>query len=150
MLLSNRPITSGNTWALYFIMINRKRHRTTNEINFGSKYITADQDTGYHMNKSFCEITNKVKNAIPNSGYNYKRYLSISVEKIFFLNPTNIDGILNEDKNLNPRKSCGPDNIGAKVVQLCPMKFVESLCLIYNTAIKMVKRPMARNVAKII
>ena len=67
-----------------------------------------------------------------------------------FFHPTNIEKILNEIKKLNPRKSCGPDNIGAKVIKLCPAILTENLSLIYNKAIEIGKYPMALNVAKVI
>ena len=51
-------------------------------------------------------------------------------------------------KKLNPKKSCGPDNIGAKVIKLCPKIFAENLSIIYNKGIEIGKYPMALKVAK--
>ena len=92
----------------------------------------------------------KLQDSILDLGYDYKRYLPASVENTFFLSPTNIDEILNEIKKLNPRKFCGPDNIGAKVIKLCPAIFAENLSRIYNKAIEIGKYPMAFKVAKVI
>ena len=71
-----------------------------------------------------------------NLSYDYKRYLPITVENTFFLSPTNIDEILNEVQKLNPKTSCGPDNIRAKVIKLFPKIFAENLSIIYNKAIE--------------
>ena len=51
---------------------------------------------------------------------------------------------------MNPRKSCGPDNIEAKVIKLYPMIFADNLCLTYNKEIEIVKYPMAVQIAKVI
>ena len=47
------------------------------------KYVTVDQDIGNQMNIYFCEIGVKLQDAIPNLGYDYKRYLPIWVENTF-------------------------------------------------------------------
>ena len=74
-----------------------------NKMCFDGKYVTVDQDFANQMNMHFCEIGEKLQDAIPNLGYDYKRYLPIRVENTFFLSPTNIDEILNEIKKLNPK-----------------------------------------------
>ena len=116
----------------------------------GGKYFTINQDIANHMNTYFCEIGEKLQGAIPNSGYDYNRYLPTRVENTPFLSPTNINEILNEIKKLNPTKSCGPSSIGAKVLKLCPVIFTENHCLIYSKAIEVGEYPMARQVAKVI
>ena len=35
---------------------------------------------------------------------------------------------------MNPRKSSGPDNIGARLIQLCPAIFADDLTKIFNNA----------------
>ena len=52
-----------------------------------------------------------------------------------------------EMKKLNPKNLCGPDNIGAKVIKLCPKIFAENI--IYNKAIEIGKNPLALKVAKV-
>ena len=79
-------------------------------------FVTVDQDTANHMSMYSSEVGEKPQDAIPDS--NYKRYLPVRVENTLFLSPTNIDEKLNKSKKLNPRKSSGPDNIGAKVIKI--------------------------------
>ena len=57
-----------------------------------------------------------------------------------------IDGLVEETE---PQKSCGPDKIEAKVIELCPVILAENLSLIYNKAIEIGKYPMALKVAKV-
>ena len=44
--------------------------------------------------------------------------------------------LISEIKELNPRQSCGSDDIGAKVIQLCPMIFADNLAKICNHTIE--------------
>ena len=152
-LFDDTKQSAYNLWKNMGPVINpnkKKRQTTINKMCFEGKYIIIDQDIANHMNTYFCEIGEKLQGAIPNSGYDYNWYFPIRVENTFFLAPTNINEILNEIKKLNPRKSCGPDGIGAKVIKLCPMIFAENLCLIYNKAIEIGKYPMALKVTKVI
>ena len=71
---------------------------------FEGKYVTVDQDIVNQINMYFCEVVGKLQDAIPNMGYDYNRYLPIKSWKQFFLSPTNIDEILNEIKELNPKQ----------------------------------------------
>ena len=152
-LFGDTKQSAYNLWKNLGPIINpnkKKKQRVLNKMCFDGKYVIVDQDIANHMNMYFCEIGEKLQDAIPDLGYDYKRYLPARVENIFFLLPTNIDEILNETKKLNPRKSSGPNDIGTKVIKLCPAIFAENLSLIYNKAIKTGKYPMALKVAKVI
>ena len=152
-LFDDTKQSAYNLWKNLGPVINpnkKKKQRVINKMCFDGKYVTVDQDIANHINMYFCEIGEKLQDAIPDLGYDYKRYLPARVENTFFLSPTNIDEILNEIKKLNPRKSCGPDNIGTKVIKLCPAIFAENLSLIYNKALEIGKYPMALKVAKVI
>ena len=149
-LFDDTKQSAYNLWKNLGPVINpnkKKKQRVINKMCFDGKYVSVDQDIADHMNMYFCEIGEKLQDAIPDLGYDYKRYLPARVENTFFLSPTNIDEILNEIKKLNPRKSCGLDNIGAKVIKLCPAIFAENLSLINNKAIEIGKYPMALKVA---
>ena len=58
--------------------------------------------------------------------------------------------LLKEVKRLNPRKSSGADNIGARLVQLCRIVFAENLTKIYNNAIAKGEYPAQLKIAKVI
>ena len=51
---------------------------------------------------------------------------------------------------LNPRKSPGDDNIGAKIIQICPDVFAENLAKIYNNSITKGDYPDQMKIAKVI
>ena len=58
--------------------------------------------------------------------------------------------LISEIKKLNPRKSCGSDDIGAKVIQLCPMIFADNLAKIYNHSKEICDYPSELKIAKVI
>ena len=152
-LLDDTKQSAYNLWKNLGPVINsnkKNRQITINKMCFEGKYVTIDQDIVNHMSTYFCEVGEKLQGAIPNSGYDYDRYLPIRVEDTLFLSLTNSNEILNEIKKLNPRKYCGPGSIGAKVIKLFPMIFAENLCLMCNKAIEIGKYPMAIKVAKVI
>ena len=64
--------------------------------------------------------------------------------------PVNEHELLKEIKMLNPRKYSGADNIGARLVQLCPAVFAENLTKIYNNAMAKGEYPVQLKVAKVI
>ena len=61
------------------------------------------------------------------------KILTNSTWKYIFLSSTNIDETLNMIKKLNPRKLCGPDNIGVNVIKLCPVIYYAENLYIYIT-----------------
>ena len=71
-------------------------------------------------------------------------------ENTFFLSPTSVQEIEREIKLLNPKKASGPDNIGAKVLKLCPHIFASNLSKIYNRSIEMGEYPAQLKLAKVI
>ena len=87
---------------------------------------------------------------MPKSGYAYRQYLPDRIESTFYLTPTTTNEILVEIRKLNPRKSCGPDNIGGKIVKLCPDIFAENLSIIYNKSIEVGQYPTLMKIAKVI
>ena len=68
----------------------------------------------------------------------------------FYLTPITYDKVLGQIKKLHPRKAPGPDNIGNKIVQLCPEIFATNLTIIYNHYIELGEYPDAMKIAKVI
>ena len=87
---------------------------------------------------------------MPNCGTEYNRYFPNRVNNTFFLTPVNENELLKEINRLNPRKSSGADNIGARLVQLCPTKFAENLTKIYNNAMAKGEYPAQIKITKVI
>ena len=66
------------------------------------------------------------------------------------MTPLNEYEWLKEIKMLNPRKSSGADNIGARLVQLCPAVFAENLTKICNNAMAKDEYPAQNEIARVI
>ena len=77
-------------------------------------------------------------------------YLPAQITETFFLSPVVEEELISEIKKLNPRKSCGSDDIGAKVIQLCPMILADNLAKIYNHSIEICDYPSELKIAKVI
>ena len=100
--------------------------------------------------KFFCNIGKQLQSGIPNYGDDYKRYLPQTIDKTFFLTPVHYDELIKEIKSLNPKKSIGPGNISAKIINLCPNIFAENLTKIFNRAIEKCEYPVQMKMAKVI
>ena len=68
----------------------------------------------------------------------------------FFLSPINTAELLREIKSLNPKKACGADCIGAKIILLCPDVFANNLTTIFNEALEIGEYPTLLKIAKVI
>ena len=75
---------------------------------FDGKYVTVDKDIANHMNMYFCEIGEKLQDAIPDIGYDSKRYLPARVENTFFLSPTTLMKYWMKLRNWTPENLVGP------------------------------------------
>ena len=58
------------------------------------------------------------------------------------------DELIKEIKSLNPKKSSEPDNISAKIINLCPNIFAENLTKIFNRTIEKCEYPVQMKMAK--
>ena len=87
---------------------------------------------------------------MPECGGEFLNYLSEPISETFFLSPVVHEELVIEVKKLNPRKSCGPDDVGNKVIQLCPIIFADNLSKIYNHIIEICDYPSELKIAKVI
>ena len=101
------------------------------------------------MNTYFCKIGSHLQQLMPNCGTEYNRYLSSRVNNKLVLSPVNENVLLKEIKVLNPRKSSGADNIGTRIVQLCPAVFGENLIKLYIYIVK-IEYPVQLEIAGVI
>ena len=77
-------------------------------------------------------------------------YMPVNIAENFFLQPITAHEIKLEKLKLNPRKYPGDDNIGAKIIQICPDVFAENLAKIYNNFITEGDYPDQIKIAKVI
>ena len=112
--------------------------------------ISDSKDISEYMNNLFYNIGYDLQIVLPNTGDQYKHFLSERVERTFFLSPINTAELLREIQSLNPKKACGADGIGAKIFLLCPDVFVNNLTTIFNKALEIGEYPTLLKIAKVI
>ena len=102
-------------------------------------------------NNFFCNIGTNLQETIPHSNCDeYKQYLPHATVHSFYLTPVEYDDVLKEIKRVNPKKSSGVDNIGGKILQLCPEIFAYNLTKIFNKSITAGVYPNELKIAKVI
>ena len=137
-LFEDTRTSSHKIWRSLGPVINPGKHKkraSISKMRYDGSFTTNDQIISNHMNK-FCNIGKQIQSGIPNYGDDCKRYLPQSVNKTLFLTSVHSDELIKEIKSLNPKKSSGPDNISAKIINLCPNIFAENLTKIFKRAIE--------------
>ena len=102
------------------------------------------------MNKYFCSIGKTLQEGLPRCGDEYKTYLPERTEHTLFLFPCDDNELARKIKALNPKKACGADNIGAKLIQTFPDIFAQNLTVIFNRAMQDGEYPAQMKIAKVI
>ena len=108
--------------------VHGKRRKWTiiNKIINNGQTFTNAQGIANCMNQHFCEIGKKLQEQIRDTGDAYKRYLHQTVTQTIYLMPVTPEELSREIQKLNPRKAAGYDDIGPKVLKLCPDIFAEN------------------------
>ena len=107
-------------------IINKKKKKRGNLINTIMKEGVTFYDTkgiANALNSYFCEIGPELKSTFPNTAQSFMNYMPANIAENFFLQPIAAHEIKLEVLKLNPRKCPGDDNIGAKIIQICPDVF---------------------------
>ena len=136
-----RPIINQNT---------KKSRSGIYKILYNGEYITDKAHICNAMNEYFCEVGKKLQEKMPDCGGEFLNYLPAQITETFFLSPVVKEELISAINKLNPRTSCGSDDIGAKVIQLCPMIFADNLAKIYNHSIEICDYPSELKIAKVI
>ena len=97
------------------------------------------------MNEYFCEVGKKLQEKMTDCGGEFLNYLPAQINETFFLSQVVKEELISEIDKFNPRKSCVSDDIGAKVIQLCPMILADNLAKIYNHSIEICDYPSEQN-----
>ena len=121
-----------------------------NRILYNGHHITDKSQICNVMNEYFCGVGKKLQTKMPDCGGELLNYLPEQIRETFFLSPVVQEELVIEIQKLNPRKSCGPDDIGAKVIQLCLTIFADNLSKIYNHSIEICDYPSELKIAKVI
>ena len=131
---------------------NKKRKgMSISKLLSNGRMVTDKNELPNVLNNHFCTIGKRLQQQIPVTQDDaYKQYLPEPNVNSFYLSPVLFEDVKLEIMRLNPRKSSGPDNIGAKVLQLCPDIFAYNLTLIYNKSIEKGEYPDNMKLAKVI
>ena len=122
-----------------------------NRLMYKGKSYTNNQDIADVMNEHFCTIGKNLQSSLPNNDVDgFKNYLPASIMNSFVLSHVTKDDILREIKLLDPKKSSGPDGIGAKIIKLCPEIFGENLLFLFNHYIDLGQYPSEMKIARVI
>ena len=128
----------------------KKERNIINKIVNNGQTFTNAQGIANSMNQHFCEIGKKLQEQIRDTGDAYKRYQPQTVTQTFYLTPVTPEELSREIQKLNPPKAAGYDDIGPKVLKLCPDIFAANLTTIFNDAIVRAKYPTLLKVANVI
>ena len=142
-----------NKWKHLGAIISPNKKKRTCHINkllCDGKLITDNKHISDSMNTYFCKIGSHLLQLMANCGAEYDRYIPNWVKIRYFWRRWMKMNCWKKIKRLNPRKSSGADNIGARLVQLCPTVFAENLSKIYNNAMAKGKYPTQPKIAKVI
>ena len=88
------------------------------------------------MNTHFCEVGKKHQEEMPHCEGQFQSYVPEPINNTFFLNPIAEEELMEEINRLISLNACGSDNIGSKVIQLCPRIFSNNLTRIVNISMK--------------
>ena len=153
-LFDERKTSAINTWKILGPLINpAKCNKKTiiSKIKDNGKYLTDKNAISETVNQYFCNIGENLKQNIPNQQDNdFMQYMPERILNSFFLRPVNQTEVLKEIKRLNPKKASGPDNIGNKILLMCPEVFAHNLTTIYNHYIEIGEYPDALKIARVI
>ena len=133
-------------------VINPKKKRRGNYINKiikDGKCMSDPHGIANALNEYFCNIGNELQAKFTNTDDQYLTYLPDDIMHNFFLQPITASQVKCEILKLNSKKSLGGDNIGAKIIQICPDVFSQNLSKIYNNSISKGEYPQQMKIARV-
>ena len=152
-LFENTKDSTYNLWKNLGPVINPKKKRRGNYINKiikDGKCMSDPHGIANALNEYFGNIGNELQAKFSNTDDQYLTYLPDEIMQNFFLQPITASQVKCEILKLNSKKSSGDDNIGAKIIQLCPYVFPQNLSKIYNDSISKGEYPQQMKIARVI
>ena len=153
-LFEDKQSAATNTWKVLGPLINPSKYKkkiAINKMKDNGKFFTEKKEIVEIINQYFCNIGKNLQQKIPSqNGISYRDYLPDHILNSFYLQPLRQEDILLEIAKLNPKKASGPDNIGNKILQICPEVFSYNLSIIFNHYIEKGEYPSALKLAKVI
>ena len=117
--------------------------------NGGSRVITDDHEIASEFNKFFVDIGKNLADKIPQNDADYTAYLGPKLSKTLFWKPVTEKEIENHISALDVNKSCGYDNISARLLRDASHFISLPLSHIFNLSLQEGKFPDALKIAKV-
>ena len=153
-IFDNKKNSSGNMWKSLGPIINPGKFRKQTGIckileqgvRISDKNIIPDI-----LNDHFCNVGERLQSKLPpHNPDEFKQYLPQPIVNSFYLSYVSYREVLNQITKLNPKKAAGHDNIGSKIILLCPEIFARNLTIIFNQSIRLGLYPDSLKLGKVI
>lgn len=143
---------SKEVWRLLKMAIGRRCSEKINipEILHDNKLYTEKNNIVNVFNEYFINTIEGIRNNIPNSNHDYKRYLPASCSRSIFIEPVNETDIITIVKALKEKSSYGHDCISTKLLKRVLPALAAPLTHIINLSIMSGTVPEQLKLAKVI
>ena len=102
------------------------------------------------MNDYFSSVGIKLQQQFKYVDNNLYEFAASGLLRSFYISDISIQDIVTEISRLNTNKAVGSDNIGAKIIRMCPEIFAYNLAKIFNRAIEKAEYPTQLKIARVI
>ena len=126
------------TWSTINQLINknRKAHSIPNIFTDGNRSYESFQDISEGFNNFFVDVGPRLAEDIPNCDKDFKDYLGAPVNEIFVFQNITPQIIYSTLNKLQPKLSCGPDNISTKLLKEIMPSIINPVVYLFNLSFK--------------
>ena len=153
-IFSDRTQSIKNMWNHMGHIINPDKHRnhmnSIERLKIDNQLVSDPQQIADKINNYFCSVGEHLANSLPVSKRPFSDYMQTRLTNSMFLTPITQVEIIDEIKNLRPRKAPGHDNITPKIVQFNADLLTEPLMYIYNLSVETGTVPSSLKISKVI
>ena len=139
-------------WKTFNNVINPKRQRNSewvSKLRYKDEIIRDNILISNTFNDFFSSIGEELNNKFPNET-DFKKYLKFNSVESIYLYPIVTEEIRKEILNLSCKKSCGPDNLPARIIKCTANSVSEPLTHIFNLSIDQGIYPNLLKISKVI
>ena len=123
-ILYNHHNSAQMLWKYFRKSLNPKRIKrkdVPNRLLYDDKIHSGSQNKADCFNDFFCTVGKKLSDKIEEDGMQgYRNYMKYQWKNSFFLSAVIYEEVLSQVKNLDSKKTCGPDGIGPKIIKSWP------------------------------
>ena len=140
-----------NTWKIINNVLNKNRKKSQiSKINNEGTIVDDPTSIAETFNEYFSQIGSNLAKKVPQSNEPFYEYLDNPNQHSLFFTPTNEDEIINIIKNLQVKKSAGPDDIPNSLLKRIVGVIVCPLVHIFNLSLNTGRVPDKLKIAKVI